>query len=102
MAVIENPGEQPIDVLGATSTANITLEQSGLQIVARGPLEDYSSARVKAESAYKALHGVTNSTINGTRYLSIEALQPPFVIELDENDRWIIGFNVSIIKEPNV
>ena len=95
-----DPGLASLDTLGA-SVGVIKIERPILQIRSRAGQDDYETARVNAETVYKVLHNLVNTTIDSTRYLIIEALQPPFNLGRDQNGRWASGFNIQIHKEPN-
>ncbi len=100
VALIEVGGEAPIDTFG-TAAGTINVEKPQIQVLCRATQDDYSAARVKAESVYKNLHGLAGSTLNGTKYLSIDAVQAPFNLGRDANGRWISGFNIILWKLPN-
>lgn len=71
-------------------------ERPRVQVVARAAT--YTAARTKAEDAHKALGRVSNTPLSGVWYVSIDALQSPFLVERDANQRVVIGFNVQVIK----
>lgn len=98
-AIYEYPGLEPEYVFGK---ATIDIEHPRLQIAFRGAPDDYEEPRARAESAYRYLGSLGHGPVNGTRYLTIRPLQPPFRIDYDKNRRWVIGFNVHIDKEPSV
>lgn len=100
IALTEVIGSPPVDTLGQVK-GRINIERPRVQVITRGSQGDYKEARDLAELAYKALHGVTETIINGTRYLTIEAESPPNNIGRDENDRWMLEFTCDIWKEPN-
>jgi hypothetical protein len=72
-------------------------EYPGLQVIARA--KKYPTARAKIEQVKNILHGVTEETINGTRYLLIHARQSPETLGKDENGRQMFVVNFRIIKE---
>lgn len=100
VALIEVGGDPPVDTFGAVA-GNINVEKPQIQVQCRAAQDDYSSARVKAESVYKNLHGLAGATLNGTKYLSIDAVESPFNIGRDQNGRWLSGFNIILWKLPN-
>jgi transglutaminase-like putative cysteine protease len=69
-------------------------ENLRVQAVARDA--SYTSARDKAQSVYDVLNGTVNTTIDSSRYLKILALQSPFPMGADENDRPRIVVNFEI------
>ena len=56
------------------------------------------TARMRALAVYNLFQGVRNETFGGTRYISIDAEQPPFFQGRDENDRWIFAVNFTTTK----
>jgi hypothetical protein len=71
-------------------------EQPRIQVVARS--ESYKLARKKANDCMLVLDGLSETTINGTRYLYIHALEPPFPMR-DKSDRFLLGCNYQVVKE---
>ena len=71
-------------------------ENPRVQAVARDTT--YQAARDKAQTVYNLLNGKANMTI-GSRYLKILALQSPFPLGVDENDRPRLVVNFEIAKE---
>ena len=59
----------------------------------------YDAGQVESYDIYKALHGICEEVINGTRYLLIEALQVPFLLNIDKSERKVFTCNFSIMKE---
>jgi Bacteriophage minor capsid protein len=72
-------------------------ENPRVQVVARH--RDYAAARQKAQDIYMLLNGKANLLIGGSRYLQIRALQSPFPLGRDQNDRERIVINLDIAKE---
>ena len=44
------------------------------------------------------LHNVGNRTVNGVRYLWVSAVQSPFLMGRDENNRPLIAVNFDVMK----
>ncbi len=61
----------------------------------------YETGRAKSKQAYLALNGIYNSTISGTFYQSITAIQEPTDIGLDDSGRAMIAFNIIAQKQPS-
>lgn len=99
IALIETPGEPPLDTLG-TVAGRINVERPVLQIVCRGVPDNYAAPRQLAEDIFQSLHGVPATVLNGTRYLAIEALSSPTNLGQDDNARWEVGMNFMFWKEP--
>jgi hypothetical protein len=100
VAVLEFGGDEPVDTYSVTA-GTIKVERPALQIICRAAQDDYSAARTKAESAYKQLHNLGPATLSGTVYLGVKAREAPFTLGRDSNGRWLVGFNLSVWKEPN-
>lgn len=75
------------------------VEQPRVQIVVRSLSEE--TALRKAQAAFKLLDGFRERTVNGVRYLWASAVQPPFSLERDENNRAHVTFNVDIKRETS-
>lgn len=67
-------------------------ERPGMQITVRAT--SYVTARTRARAVFDAVDGVFNTTINGTRYLEIIALQRPFDMGPDDSKRVRLAFNI--------
>lgn len=59
----------------------------------------YDEGQEKIQAIYKALHGICEEVINGTRYLLIEAIQVPILLNIDKSERKVFACNFSIMKE---
>jgi len=94
------PGLANLDTMG-TAIGTINIERPIVQIRSRGPQNDFPTANDNAWTIYRAVHNTVDATIDGTRYLMIEAIQTPYTLGSDENGRWIVGFSLQIYKEPN-
>ena len=84
--------------------ASPSLERPTLQVLSRS--ESYESARTKAQSAYRMLSRLVNSSLPSSttlagsrRYLKVTPLQTPFSIGPDQNNRHRIVFNIQVLKE---
>lgn len=93
-------GEENLETMGV-SIGTITIERPIVHIRSRGTQNNFLVANDNAWIVYRAIHNTINATINGTRYLMIEAIQTPYTLGSDENGRWIVGFNLQIYKEAN-
>jgi hypothetical protein len=92
-AVIEIPGQ------GRVSAHDLAkYELPHLQIATRGTPYGYPAARQKAQAAWDALDGVANAALSGTTFLLIEALQSPYYLRTDDNNRPFIIFNVRCAR----
>jgi hypothetical protein len=73
------------------------IERPRVQIVTRSL--NSSTAMTRAQAAFKLLDGMRERQINGIRYLWTAAVQPPFTLERDENNRTHVVFNVDVHRE---
>jgi hypothetical protein len=72
-------------------------ERPQLQVMGRG--KDYESVRAMVQAAWVALARVTNRMLSGVWYQEIRPSSSPALIGRDSNDRVLIGFNASVVKE---
>ena len=93
LALFENSGEPPITGLGAEG---ISVENPQIQIVARGPANDYDTAFDLAHAAMVALGTFKRSSTTDGIYVRIQ--QTPGEIGRDGRDRVLVGFNVTLGK----
>lgn len=83
----------------STGSVSVVFERPRLQLISRS--SDYATARSNAETIFVLLNGLSKKlpTSTGTLYLSIEAVQSPFHIGRDENDRHMVSCNFQVEKE---
>ncbi len=84
----------------STGTADIVFERPSFQMLSRSTT--YTTARAQAQTAYTLLDGLADRnlpTATGTRYLQITAVQSPFFVNRDENERFIVSVNFDAWKE---
>lgn len=91
--IYEYGGMAPEHTLG---TDHI-IRRPRIQVACRGPVGDYATPRTAADTAYSAMHMGT-ATLSGTAYYRVEAIDEPFPLERDANDRWIIVCNYEVMK----
>ncbi len=83
----------------STSTGTREYEQPALQSISRST--SYQTARTVAEDVFTILDNVAGTnlpTATGPLYVRIDAVQSPFQIDRDDNDRFRVGVNFNIIK----
>lgn len=100
-AVYETPGAGS-EYAYSTSTggASVIFERPSFQILSRSTI--YPTARTRAETAYNLLDGLADKNLpvaTGTRYLQVTAVQPPFFLQRDDNERYIVSVNFNAWKE---
>lgn len=99
-ALYETGGAPSTHVMGSTGPGRAVLEQPTLQLLTRGATE--TVARTNAQRAFKLLDGLKNYVgADGVRYLWVTANQTPFLIEVDENRRWVYSCNFTIRQEAS-
>lgn len=95
IAINVTGGYQPVRAFSAVAGAAVE-EQPTVQIIRRSP----SQARAEAEMnvIFKMLDGFGDRSINGTRYLWIEAQQTPFPLPQDLTQRNYMVCNFRVCK----
>ncbi len=79
-----------------TGTQQAILDEPTLQVVTRA--KDYQTAMQFALDARALLDGLRDTVINGLLYHFIRALQPPFFLMRDENQRYLCAFNIHVTR----
>jgi hypothetical protein len=95
MYLLETPGLAPEHVHDIIGPA---VEQPVIQIRIRGRPYGYEAARAKAQQAFVALDSLVNTTLSGTAYRQVMALQSPFLLQVDDWHRPHIVFHVRCQK----
>ena len=95
--VYETGGSAPTMAMRATVGA--VVENPSVQVVSRALAYDEAAARATSHTAWKALCGLPDQTVNGTRYLWALPIQSPFLMGRDEAGRVLIAFNADVVKE---
>ncbi len=98
VVVLETGGTSPDPGFGSST---VRTERPTVQVIARGAPDDYTGPRTKAQDAWDALEAVeAPQQLSGTTYWSVQALQNPFPMDRDDNDRFLFSANFLIEKEP--
>jgi hypothetical protein len=84
----QNEGAVPSSAQGA--------EMPRFQLIVRST--DYETGRNLIQSIWNVLDAIVNRDVNGTFYQRCAALQSPFMLERDDNDRWIFVANFQVSK----
>lgn len=71
-------------------------ERPRVQVVVRS--NAYSTGRTKANDVFRLMDGLRERTINGVTYKWAAAIQSPFLMARDENDRALIACNYEVWK----
>jgi len=93
VGLIQTAGVAPTDTFGSSFPP---LETQGLQTLVRASA--YATAEALAVDVFKSLTAVDNQTLTSTLYLKVEALQSPFALERDAQERLIMSCNYNVIK----
>lgn len=103
VAVVEIAGdESPAETfVGSGRGPKLNMELPSFGIRCREGEDCYEDARELAEDIYQFLHNQVGVTLSGTRYSVIEAVGPPFNVGIDEQARWIIGFDIRCWKKKS-
>jgi hypothetical protein len=96
VAIHEYPGRPPDHTFGQ---AAIATEHPRVQVTVRGVPHDYATPRATAETIYRAMAAASAQSSASTRYLTMDPLQPPFLMTRDANERCVLAFNCAVIKE---
>lgn len=86
VCLIEYPGEAPEHAAGASLSAPL-YERPRFQVIVRDATSAAAACRALAESIYVALDGLSDTTLSGTRYLQVRAIQSPFYLSMDGQNR---------------
>ena len=81
---------------GGSPEANYELDYPSVQIRVRGNKMAYREGWALAKDVRDVLHGMTDKTINGTRYLEIVCSGDIMFIAYDESERPIFSVNFNI------
>ena len=97
----ETPGLEGAQTF--STAANLTervFDRPRVQAISRST--SYATARSRAQTIYDLLDGLNSRGLpstTGTQYLSITAVQPPFSLGRDSNDRYLVACNYQIERD---
>ena len=92
----ETAGRGPIHAM-AGGPGQAKLEVAGLQVIRRSA--SYQTARDDMQNVMDLLDGLTERTINSTRYSYVEATQTPFGMMRDESQRSMFAVKFLAYKD---
>ena len=98
VALYETGGLAPEKRFG---TKGIEWERPAVQVVVRGAPNDYSTPRATIQTIFESLAEIETEDLSGTRYYLSEPMQNPFALDVDEQDRPSLAFNVILTKDKN-
>lgn len=92
VALIEDGGVTPLFTQGSNNLP--VIERPEVQIIVRHT--SYETGRALANELYRILTQVANQTINGTRYLRVQAIATPALFNRDDNRRSLFSCNFEV------
>ena len=95
-SIIETGGMNPVHAM-STGPGNALLEVPTFQIMRRSA--SYATARTGLQAAFDLLDGLSERTINNTRYSFVTATQSPMALGRDESQRSLLVVNFTAYKE---
>jgi hypothetical protein len=78
-----------------------TVEQPGVQIVARGAADDYDGPRLALEKIAQGMRDWGAFMVGSVRYLGARLQQQPYKFDQDANQRVKFAVNAILLKEPS-
>ncbi len=94
VAVFETSGMGPVDTAGGSTLPAFT--QPRFQAMVRAA--DYASAASLAEDIFKKVQLIDNEALSGTRYLRAEAIQEPYALDRDSQERMVFVCNYQTMR----
>lgn len=91
----ESAGQSPVRAF-STGSGTRLYERPILEVVCRST--SYATARSNAYTAFSILDGLAAATLSSVAYRSVEAVQSPFHLHRDENDRYVWSTTYQIEK----
>lgn len=98
VALYETGGLSPVRGMGNTA-GDHAVERPRVEAVSRA--ESYSVARANAQRVFLKLDGMPAVTLNGVRYKFAQAVQSPFLMGRDAQERVLVACNYDVIKEAS-
>lgn len=96
VGIIEAPGSPPDWTMTRTAP---NFERAQVQVLTRDAKGEYEAARALADGVFRIMAAVQQTTINAVRYLKMEAVQSPFSIGPDDNERPMLSCNYMVWKD---
>lgn len=96
VALYEYSGTSPLEVMVDDAA---TLERPSVQVMTRGPRNDYPAARDLMVSVRDTLTAITNETISGVTFLRVAQISSINALGVDENERPRFTLSLQIVVE---
>lgn len=95
VTLYEQPGLPTAYAFSTGAQVDRVYERPNIQALSRSTSP--TVARNNVDRIYDLLDGLANTTMSGTRYLEFVAVQAPFQLGRDDNQRhlWSVNFNVK-------
>lgn len=94
-AIYETGGQSAVHAF-ASGPGQAVVERPRFQVVVRHT--SYATGRQLMHNIWKRLDGAGDFTVNSTRYLWIAAVQSPFFLKFDDNNRVLFAVNFDCAK----
>lgn len=98
VALYETGGQEPVRAMRSAAGQPVA-SRPRLQVVCRADQYNYQTARAKSKAVAALLDGLGDTTLSGTRYLWVGAVQEPFLMGRDDSGRVQIAQNFDVVKE---
>lgn len=89
------------DTSGGEPNPKHLLDEPNVQVRVRADPGDQPGAYAKAREVMNTLLGLPQETINGTVYVGIWALNDPYLLGYDDNQRPLYTVNFRLVREPS-
>lgn len=93
VALIETGGQSPTNTM---VNGKPLVLRPRIQVLTRA--KAYADADSLANSVWAALEGILDDSLSGTRYYNVTAIQSPFSLERDSQDRQIMAQNFQVVS----
>ncbi len=77
-------------------TLTLRYEFPRVQVLVRNT--SYATGMLKARDIMGDMAAAADSTMSGVVYHSVDALQSPFFLQRDDNNRWVFACNYQVFK----
>jgi len=94
-AIYQYGGEEPLKTMGGDAMPPI--EEPRIQVIIRAT--GYATAQSTITTIWGYLEAILNENLTGDRYLRVSAVQSPFPLERDSQDRILFAQNFRVQKE---